>query len=111
MHPWNAPRSQCAPARLRTGVVLGLALAGLLTSADLRYADGAEATSQDKTAASPEFTRDVAPLLQKHCYKCHGTEGGKGGLDLRTVGAMLQGGESGDPAIVPGKSAESLLIR
>ncbi|MDP6442619.1 MAG: c-type cytochrome domain-containing protein, partial [Pirellulaceae bacterium] len=34
----------------------------------------------------------------------------QGGLDMRTVESLLKGGKSG-PAIVPGKPAESLLLK
>ncbi len=62
-------------------------------------------------AGAPGFERDIAPLLRTHCQKCHGEGSRKGGLDLRSMTGILQGGESGDPAIVPGKAGESLLVR
>ena len=60
---------------------------------------------------APGFELDIAPLLRTHCQKCHGEGSRKGGLDLRSMIGILQGGESGDPAIVPGKASESLLVR
>ncbi len=60
-------------------------------------------------AQAPQFGKDVAPILRDHCIKCHGAEARKGGLDLRTVASMTQGGDTGK-AIVPGKSGESLVI-
>src|SRR5215475_2488069 len=57
------------------------------------------------------FSSDVAALLVNHCVKCHGGEKGtKGALDLTTRELALKGGDTG-PAIVPGKSAESLLVQ
>ena len=52
----------------------------------------------------------VLPILQLRCTVCHGTRKQEGGLDLRSRAAMLKGGKSG-PAIVPGKPAESLLLK
>ena len=52
--------------------------------------------------------RDVLPILTKHCMGCHGGLVKEGKLDLRTVPAMFQGGESG-PAIAKGDSAKSEL--
>lgn len=52
----------------------------------------------------------VLPILQLRCTVCHGTREQKGGLDLRSQAAMLKGGKTG-PAIVPGKPAESLLLK
>lgn len=56
------------------------------------------------------FERDIRPLLHARCIECHGPEKQKGGLRLDTKTAAMKGGASG-PAIVPGKSADSELIR
>lgn len=56
------------------------------------------------------YEKDIRPIFREHCFDCHGaTEELKGGLDLRLVRFMKQGGESG-PAIVPGKADESYLL-
>ena len=52
---------------------------------------------------------DIKPVLAVHCYKCHDGDKPKGGLRLDTRTNALAGGESGDPAIVPGASARSEL--
>src|SRR5882724_2386902 len=31
-------------------------------------------------APAPDFAREVRPLLEQHCFKCHGPEKQKGGL-------------------------------
>ncbi len=56
------------------------------------------------------FDREVKPVLAEHCFKCHGPEKQKGGLRLDAKALMLGGGDSGDPAIVAGDSAESPLV-
>lgn len=56
------------------------------------------------------FRRHVAPILERSCYGCHGGEKHRGGLSLATREALLKGGQSGDPAVVVGKSSESELI-
>jgi Protein of unknown function (DUF1549)/Protein of unknown function (DUF1553)/Planctomycete cytochrome C len=57
------------------------------------------------------FDGGVAEVLANACVKCHGGEKGtKGGLDIATREKLLEGGETG-LAIVPGKSAESLLMK
>jgi mono/diheme cytochrome c family protein len=56
------------------------------------------------------FNGEVAALLTEHCVKCHGGEKGtKGGFDLTTRETALKEGDTG-LGIVPGKSAESLLV-
>jgi hypothetical protein len=60
-------------------------------------------------AASVDFKRDIQPIFAEHCYECHGPEKHKGGLRLDRKTDALAGGDSGK-VIIPGKSAESLLI-
>src|SRR5262245_31008043 len=64
------------------------------------------------TLAAPavDYLRDIKPILTTTCVKCHGADQQKGGLRLDTAAAALKGGEKG-PAIRPGKSAESQLIK
>jgi hypothetical protein len=59
--------------------------------------------------APVDYVREVKPLLQATCVKCHGATTQKSDLKLDTAAAALKGGVSG-PAIVPGKAAESPLI-
>lgn len=61
-------------------------------------------------AAPVDYLRDIKPLLSGQCGKCHGALQQKGGLRLDTAAAALVGGEHG-PAIKPGASADSLLVR
>ncbi len=71
----------------------------------------AAAPAADKTKpGSPVFESHVRPILKAHCFECHG-EGKrlKGGLDLRLVRSMAQGGDSG-PAVQAGKAGESLIL-
>src|SRR5262245_55418850 len=61
------------------------------------------------------FERKIRPVLVEHCYGCHSAEAQRaknlrGGLFLDTRAGVLKGGESG-PALVPGKPAESLLLK
>ncbi|MFP6766265.1 MAG: DUF1549 domain-containing protein, partial [Planctomycetaceae bacterium] len=57
----------------------------------------------------PKFERDVLPILAANCLDCHGREQQQAGLDLRTVTAMLTGGEAG-PVVVRGHPEFSELI-
>ncbi|MBI2421922.1 MAG: PSD1 domain-containing protein [Candidatus Hydrogenedentes bacterium] len=61
--------------------------------------------------AAPDYQADVAPLLTQHCQKCHNATERKGGLVLSSVAGMLDGGDSGTAAIVPGDAAASELLR
>lgn len=56
-----------------------------------------------------DFKRDVKPILDASCIKCHGRGKSKGDFAIDTRETFLKGGESG-PAVIPGKSGESHLI-
>ncbi|MBI1371284.1 MAG: DUF1553 domain-containing protein [Phycisphaera sp.] len=58
-----------------------------------------------------DYAKDVKPILDQHCAKCHGPDKQKGRLRLDQHGALLRGGVSGEPAVVPGKSADSHIIQ
>jgi hypothetical protein len=60
-------------------------------------------------AAKVDYAAQIRPILAEHCYRCHGADKAKSDLRLDSIAAALTGGNSG-PAIVPGKSGESLLI-
>ena len=57
-----------------------------------------------------DFVRDIQPILQTHCYECHGPKKARNGLRLDVRAAALKGGDSGS-SIVPGNSEQSLLVR
>ncbi|HSJ02410.1 MAG TPA: DUF1549 domain-containing protein, partial [Verrucomicrobium sp.] len=62
-------------------------------------------------AAAVDFERDIQPIFQKHCLKCHGPEESNAGLRYdRKAGAMAQT-DSGGYAIVPGQVDKSELVK
>ncbi len=58
-------------------------------------------------AADVDYARDVRPIIQKHCVRCHGEKKQEGGLRLDVRRRALAGGDSG-PAVVAGKGGELL---
>lgn len=56
------------------------------------------------------FEKDIKPIFDKQCTKCHGEEKQKGKLRLDSLAAALKGGEDGE-VIIKGKSAESPLVQ
>jgi len=59
-------------------------------------------------SAAVDFVKEIQPILEVHCIKCHGEDQKKGGLRLHTLADALKGGDSG-PAFVAGKSKDSPL--
>jgi len=57
-----------------------------------------------------DFGREIKPVLQAACAKCHGSENTQARLRLDSEAGILKGGVSG-AAIVPGHSADSLLVK
>lgn len=55
------------------------------------------------------FSKEIKPIFEASCIKCHGRGRDKGGLRLDTRETFLKGGDSG-PAVLSGSSAQSLLI-
>lgn len=63
------------------------------------------------SAEEVDYETHVAPILQAHCFDCHGAETQESGLRLDLRAAILRGGESGEPAAVTGNSTSSHLIK
>jgi len=70
-----------------------------------------ERVAEDSTRIA-FFAQKIRPLLAKHCYSCHSSnaEKLKGGLRLDSRQGWQSGGDSGEPATIPRRADESLLI-
>jgi hypothetical protein len=74
-------------------------------------AQPAEATpAQPSPNPAVSFSQNVKPIFNSPTVGCLGCHGGTSGLIVGTVANLLKGGVHG-PAVVPGNSAQSLLIR
>ncbi len=56
------------------------------------------------------YEKDIKPILEKSCVKCHSGEKPKSKYRIDSLAAAIKGGESGDAAIIPGNSAKSPLV-
>ncbi len=57
------------------------------------------------------FNRDIHPLLQRSCLKCHDGEKPRGEFSMASRVLLLKGGQSHEPAIVPGYADDSPMIQ
>ena len=68
------------------------------------------ALSVSQGAEHVDFTKEILPVLQRHCFECHGPGVQEGGLRFDDRTEFLAGGYSG-PAIISGKPRDSELLR
>jgi mono/diheme cytochrome c family protein len=55
------------------------------------------------------YAKDIKPIFESSCFRCHGSEKPKGRLRLDSLEGVLKGGEDGK-VIVPGQSTKSMLV-
>jgi mono/diheme cytochrome c family protein len=75
-------------------------------TAALAWTAGAATAAESKV----DFAKDIQPLFQQNCIKCHGPEKQKGKLRLDSKEAALKGGKDG-PAFVAGDASKSEMVR
>ena len=61
--------------------------------------------------AGVDFVREVRPILEKHCYSCHGAKKQKSGMRLDIKSEAFKGGDRWGPSVIAGKADESPLIQ
>lgn len=103
---WRSGRRMAVEFSTIPSVLLALLACGAEPAAPGRVApDHAE-----KMARGQEiFARHVRPLLLESCYKCHGGEKTRSGLDLSTRESLLKGGDNGP--VVGDRATTSKLYR
>jgi len=80
------------------------------TATALLFGTGILATTAAPLPADELWRTRVEPLLERHCFKCHGGVQQKADLDLRSIETILRGGENG-PALIPGQPEQSHLYQ
>jgi hypothetical protein len=98
----------------KTSTFLVLALAGATGSvkADDKWDITKIDVSKIPPAASAQgltYEKDVRPIFEASCFRCHGAQKPKANLRLDSLESLLKGGEDGK-VIVPGESKKSLLV-
>ena len=86
------------------------ALAGEEIALLTRWIDEGARWPQRSASQDERSDSEALATLQKRCVSCHGPASAMAGLRLDTFAAATKGGASG-PALVPGNSSASLLMR
>lgn len=94
------PASPCGRLPLRSHALTGIAI----------IAAAAACVSTLRGADKIDFQKQVQPILEKNCVKCHGPEKQKGKLRLDSKEAAMKGGKDG-AVLVAGDAAKSELHR
>jgi hypothetical protein len=104
---WQIAIREMKNAKIAIGIVLGIAFGLSVASAA-----APDISKLPPAAAKKDVTwdKDVKPLVEKSCLKCHTGEKPKSKYRMDTRDTFIKGGESGDPAVVPGKSEKSLVV-
>lgn len=95
------------PILVRSSLLLAVA------ATPLAAAPATRPSAATRPAAAPgkiDFVRQVKPVLEANCAKCHGERPTKA-YSLLTKKQAFTPGESEEPPIVPGKSADSLIVQ
>jgi hypothetical protein len=93
-------------------ILLGFAIAGM----SVITAEKMDISKLDLTKLPPvadkkgvTYAKDIRPILEESCFRCHGEERQKGDLRLDSLQAVLKGGEDGK-VVLPGDSKKSFLV-
>ena len=95
---------------MRHRLLTAAAAVALLPLAGLLAAPPAPATKPAAPAGKVDFVRQIKPLLEAHCAKCHGVRPTKA-YSMLTKKQAFMPGESEEPPIVPGKAGQSLIVQ
>jgi hypothetical protein len=101
------PTSPVAPPKPAQEVIAAFLASGKNTSPVSSPAANSSATN----AGTISFARDIKPVIERSCADCHVGEKVRGKFSLASRESLLKGGQSGEPAIVPGRSADSPLVK
>ncbi len=87
-------------------------LAAVLVTACLAFVASAAGVGQLPPASpSYDFDKDIKPILEANCVRCHGEKRQKSDFRLDTRQGLVRGGEENEKVFIAGHSDKSPLIR
>ena len=103
------PKNSRPSTRNTKIAAFSLAFAGLATIAALSRPTAVSAAADPAPNTVAYYNEKVLPIFQTNCYRCHGGENHRGGLQIDSKAGLLKGGRDG-AVLVPGSPEKSLLI-
>lgn len=94
---------------VRTGLMVLAVMLLMTASACWRPASQPPPPKDVPLIANPSFSRDIQPILNEFCVKCHSVNDAHGGLRLDTYADIMRGGNSGR-IVLPETPENSLLL-
>jgi WD40 repeat protein len=95
---------------MRFTVIIGCCLAFGIWGGTERAAGQALTIADVQRSEPVDFQKEILPILQRNCLACHSASEKQGALVLESAETVRSGGDSG-PSVVPGRGAESLLVK
>ncbi|MAB61269.1 MAG: hypothetical protein CMO46_12150, partial [Verrucomicrobiales bacterium] len=67
-------------------------------------------SEEENEVKAISFYKDIRPIFQANCQGCHQPSKAKGKYIMTDFKKLVNGGDSGDPAIIPGDPENSYLV-
>jgi hypothetical protein len=97
------------PLRVRRACAVRACLFYCIGSVSFWFSAPAFSAELSSSAAAVDYIR-IDEIFSKHCLDCHASQEPEAKLVLENFDGLMRGGESG-PAVVSGRSGESLLVK
>ncbi len=94
---------------MRKQIIISLIAIFFVSAYAILQSNSTEAASRTE-ARDTSYIKDVRPILESRCKKCHMGEHVSEGLDMNTYETFMAGSQNG-PVIVPGNADDSLIIQ
>src|SRR5437868_13535363 len=93
-------------------IVISMAAVCTVIAADKKSDKSVDLSKLPPASSQKDVTydKDIKPIFEKTCFKCHGSEKQKGKLRLDSLAAALKGGEDGE-VVKKGDSAHSPIVQ
>ena len=88
---------------------LGIGIILVLTSCSASSVEGSLRRPDVALVARPTFSKDIQPILNDYCVKCHQPKDAHGRLYLQDYQGLMAGSANG-AVVVPGRPEESILV-